>query len=803
MGLQTGVLIGSGGMGEVYRAWDPELQRPVALKYLRSSDPELIERLKREARAQARVDHPAVCQVYEVGDDGGRPYIAMQYVDGRQLDQAADAMTLEQKVFVVREVAEAVQAAHAVGLIHRDLKPANILVSEGGDGEPRPYVLDFGIAREQDVAGLTMTGQVVGTPGYLSPEQARGETTTIDRRTDVFSLGVILYELLSGRRPFDGDSQVEVLMALLEQDPIPLRQLGPTIPRDLETVVMSCLEKDRDRRYSSARELAEDLGRFLAGEPVSARPVGRTVRLIRKARRHPFAATAVVTAVVAVLALVTVAVGGWIKYTVDLKRERNAALEASTLAEGRAAEARDIADFMLGVFEVSNPNESDGDVVTARELLDQGAERIERDLVDRPAVQARLLGVMGEAYARLGLFDAAGPLLKRAFEQLQALPEATIDARLEARVRWADLLMNRADYDGAAEVLSPVPELVADTEAVDPAVAVQSLGSFGRVLMYQGNWVQAESVMSQAIARAEQDFGVESALVGDLLSDRSVIYTDQKHWDLAIADAQRALDLREHHYGSDDPRVSTTLNNLALAFQGAGRLEDAAVIGERVLALRERQLGPEHPRTSTAMNNLGLIYKKLGQLDRAEELYLGSLAIRIRLLGEADPRVATVLNNLAGVYRDRGDLDQAAATYRRALAIGEAALGPDHPNLCTEISGLVLISMTRGDYAEAERMGLRDLRIRELAYGPDSPNYVSSLRTLAANQIALGKLTEAEANLTRARRIAVAAWGEDNDRVAWIDQVQVDLDRARSEGIAAQGVPGLEVVGEDRRPAGH
>ncbi|HSM52545.1 MAG TPA: serine/threonine-protein kinase, partial [Thermoanaerobaculia bacterium] len=198
------VRIGAGGMGEVFKAWDPDLERWVALKYLRHDDPELVERLQHEARAQARVIHPGVCRVYEVGSEDGRPFIAMEYVDGVPLDEAAVAMTLEEKVLAVRRVAEAVQAAHAAGLVHRDLKPGNILVARGEDGELRPYVLDFGIAREQEITGLTVTGQILGTPGYLSPEQARGETSSVDRRTDVWSLGVVLYELVAGCLPFPG-----------------------------------------------------------------------------------------------------------------------------------------------------------------------------------------------------------------------------------------------------------------------------------------------------------------------------------------------------------------------------------------------------------------------------------------------------------------------------------------------------------------------------------------------------------------------------------------------------------------------
>ncbi len=477
---ETAIPVGSGGMGEVFKAWDPDLERHIALKYLRHDDPVLVERLMREARAQARVDHPSVGKVYEVGEDEGRPFIAMEYVDGVPLDMAAADLSVEQKVLLVKQVAEAVQAAHSAGLIHRDLKPANILVADR-DGRPHPYVLDFGIARLEEVAGLTMTGQVMGTPGYLSPEQARGEVATLDRRTDVFSLGVVLYELLGGARPFPGDSNVEILMRLIEDEPEPLRKMAPKLPKDLETVVMTCLEKDPDRRYPSAKALADDLGRFLAGDPVEARPIGGWERLVRRARKNPVAASALAAAILALVALIAVSIGGWVKYTEDLKRERNAAVAARAEAERNASEANEVTDFLVGVFAISDPDESHGEAVTAREILDRGAERIELELADRPETQARLLGIMGEVYTRLGLYDRALPLLEQALDRVTAIPGHPVETELEARVRLADLCANQFDLDRAAELLAPVQRMIADTPGLDPTVAAQTLGSVGRV----------------------------------------------------------------------------------------------------------------------------------------------------------------------------------------------------------------------------------------------------------------------------------------------------------------------------------
>ncbi|HEX9942030.1 MAG TPA: protein kinase [Thermoanaerobaculia bacterium] len=277
-------LLGAGGMGTVYKAFDPTLGRWVALKFLHRNDAAQTGRFLREARAQARIGHPNVCQVHEVGEVEGRPYIAMQYIEGRSLAELTEELPLDIKVRLVRDVARAVHAAHRTGLIHRDLKPGNILLAREESGALHPYVVDFGLAREQDETGLSRTGIISGTPAYISPEQAQGHS--LDRRTDVYSLGIVLYELLAGRTPFSGGNVARLLVQLVQQDPKPLRQVDPRIPEDLETIVAKCLEKDPARRYESARDLAEDLDRFLDGEPIRARPAGWAYRTRKRLRKH-------------------------------------------------------------------------------------------------------------------------------------------------------------------------------------------------------------------------------------------------------------------------------------------------------------------------------------------------------------------------------------------------------------------------------------------------------------------------------------------------------------------------------------
>ncbi|HZI16142.1 MAG TPA: serine/threonine-protein kinase, partial [Myxococcus sp.] len=307
---QGGRLLGQGGMGQVFLAYDPLLRRNIALKFVKGDDAELVRRLLAEARAQARVKHERICQVYEVGEVQGRPYIAMQYVDGQSLSQLADTLTLEQKVLVLREAAEGVQAAHRAGLIHRDLKPSNILVERTEDGRLKPYVMDFGLARDWREMGHTAPGSVLGTPCYMSPEQARGEVSGLDRRADVYSLGATLYTLLVGQPPLSGANNLEVLNNIATREPRPPRQLKPDVPVDLEAIVLKCLEKDRAARYDSVRALIEELDRFLAGEPVRARPTSAWQRLRRKARKHRLL-VGVASAALLVVALAL----GWAAFT--------------------------------------------------------------------------------------------------------------------------------------------------------------------------------------------------------------------------------------------------------------------------------------------------------------------------------------------------------------------------------------------------------------------------------------------------------------------------------------------------------
>lgn len=294
-------LLGEGGMARVYKAFDPKLNRYVALKFIRTDDETLKKRLLREARAQAQIEHDYVCKIYEVGEVDGRSYIAMQLIQGMTFQKLAPEMTLEQKVVIMQYVSDAVQSAHKIGIIHRDIKPSNIMVERKEDGSFRPYVMDFGIAREISDPSLTATNVIVGTPAFMAPEQMLSDSRTIDRRVDIYALGATLYFVLAGQPPFRG-SGMDLFVQVASHEPVPLKKSIPSIPDDLDIIVSKCLEKDPSQRYDSARALSEDLKRYLEGEPILAHRASLKYRLIKKIKKNKTVAAILAMASMIILA---------------------------------------------------------------------------------------------------------------------------------------------------------------------------------------------------------------------------------------------------------------------------------------------------------------------------------------------------------------------------------------------------------------------------------------------------------------------------------------------------------------------
>lgn len=384
--------LGEGGMGRVFLALDPRLKRHVAIKFVRSSDANSVERFLNEAQTQARVTHNNLCKVYEVGEVDGRPYIVMQYIDGLALNLLGPELGLEQKLVLIRDVAEGLQHAHRCGLIHRDIKPSNIIVENAPGQGYRPVVLDFGLARQQAAPGLTVTGAVVGTPHYMPPEQARGEIHILDRRGDVYSLGATMYELLCGEQPFSGESSLSILFKVINDEPVSLRAKKPGIPEDVDTICLKCLEKNPEKRYDSARALADDINRYLEGEPIKARRASLIYQLRKRAAKHK---GTVITGAVLLVVLLIVMIWSW-RQQARIRSEAQLALQFGQ-------EVQEMEDDLRKVYLIPLH-----DIREQRAMLETRVDRFR----ERTAKVGKLgIGpgnyALGSAYLALERFDPA------------------------------------------------------------------------------------------------------------------------------------------------------------------------------------------------------------------------------------------------------------------------------------------------------------------------------------------------------------------------------------------------------------
>jgi serine/threonine-protein kinase len=540
--------LGAGGMAEVVRAYDEQLQRHVALKFLHIQHPALTERLLREARLQARVEHPNICRVYDAGELDGRPYIAFQLVDGPTLDRASPGLRLEEKVLLARKAAEAVHAAHRLGLIHRDLKPSNILVEKTEEGW-HPLVTDFGLAKEVAAPSLSVTGSITGTPHYMAPEQVRGDGHAVDRRTDVYGLGATLYELLCGRPPFEGEAAVDVMVKVLADEPPSPRILRPSIPRDLETIVLKCLEKNPDRRYESARALAEDLGRFLDGSPIEARRAGAGYRLRKIVRRNRLLASVSAAALVAVLAL-----GGlWFQARMRANEQARAAQRF-----GRDLEQAESVLRFGRLLPLHDTRREKGMVLDS-------VRRIEKEMADQGApAQGPGNAAIGRALMALERHEEARGRLEKAWELGYRGPDAAYALGRVLGALYQAELAQTARLGG--KELKEARRREIERTLRDPALKYLALGRTSRVdsaAYLEGLFALYEGRMGDALDRARE---AESSLPwlyeaillqGDVHLKRAMDAQDRGEWDLGLAslsDARREYE-RAAEVGHSDARL--------------------------------------------------------------------------------------------------------------------------------------------------------------------------------------------------------------------------------------------------------
>jgi eukaryotic-like serine/threonine-protein kinase len=700
-------VLGEGAMGLVYEAEETgSVRRRVALKVIRAglNSKEVIARFEAERQTLALMNHPGIARVLNAGTtEAGQPFFAMELVRGLPITEYCDAhrSSIKRRLELFTAVCQAVQHAHQKGVIHRDLKPSNILVADQDD-TPQPKIIDFGIAKAlgpqlTEKTLLTQWGQAIGTPAYMSPEQAESSGVDVDTRADIYSLGVVLYEVLVGRLPVDpseiGIHTFFVRLKLRETNPpLPSARLltvgrdGPAIAAargttpaslraevrgDIDWIVMKALEPDRSRRYATTIALAADIQHYLANEPVAARPPSTGYRIGKFVRRNRTRVAAAAIASAAVLAGAVFSAFAW----------RRAAREATA--------AREVTDFLVNLFSVSDPGEARGGKVTAREILDKGALRIRRDLAAEPLLQGRLMGTMGRVYQSLGLYPSADSLLKDAL-----------------RVREREFGAN------------------------DTSVAT-TLAALGDVARARGDFADAERYYDRALAIQEKAIGPRSAAVATTLAGLASVRIEQGRNVEAESICVRVLAIDERARGPDDPQTARDLMRLALVYWGEQRLPEAEPLMRRALAIQQRALGADHPDVAATHNNLGVLYETLGRYGDALAEYEITLASFEKTLGPDHPDVAAVLNNLGETYWKMGRFAEAEPPFRRALAIKERTLAPGHPGIAVTLNGLAGLLRDEGRYGEAAPLYRRALEIRVRALGEKNPDTEETRRDYA------------------------------------------------------------------------
>ena len=711
-------------MGEVWLAeQSAPVERQVALKIIKAGryDKSALIRFDLERQALAMMEHPAIARVFDAGSTAeGQPYFAMEYVPGLPITEYCDEKRLSpsERLLIFTKVCEGVQHAHQKAIIHRDLKPTNILVVEV-DGKPVPRIIDFGLAKaisEQSQRGtlVTRAGGLVGTPGYMSPEQMDPMVADVDTRADVYSLGVVLYELLTGVLALDAKQWEskpfhEVLRQVHEEEPTSPstrlisdpaaaaiaekrstdpRELASMLRGDLDWITLKALERDRTRRYGTPTELAADLGRYLRNEPVIARPPTLVYRTKKYVQRHKFGVAAATAA-----AFLLVAFG--VMQAIQLRR--------TTRERDRADR---VMKFMTGMFKVSNPSEARGNAVTAREILDRSSKDIETGLRKDPELQAQLMGTMAQTYAGLGLYGRAQDLVEHAHAIQSSLFGERKRETLASESYLAQLLRAQGHLPEAEKLLQTTIETQRQVLGPNDPDTLASMDRLGYVYENEARHSNAESLFRQILS-----------------AERKVL-------------------------GPDDPQTLGTLNELAEVLTPQGRYAEADQIYGELVAAQKRTLGPDHPATLLSMSHAAENLEEEGRLPEAEELYSNVIAAQRRVVGPEHPQTLRAMTMLAVTMMKEGRYAEADKLQSQVIEIKARVLGPTHTSTLQSMEMEALCLSREGRYADSEKM-FRD--VIETAEKTDQPATVAEAwYNFACTEAARGRPDEAFADLNHA-----------------------------------------------------
>ncbi len=797
--LQT---IGEGGMGVVYEAEQSRpVRRRVAIKVVKAGmdTRQVVARFETERQALAVMKHPHIAHMLDAGaTEDGRPYFVMERVHGEPITDYCDRhrLTTRERVRLFLQAASAVQHAHQKGVVHRDLKPSNMLV-EVADGRPVLKIIDFGIAKAvgvglTDAPFVTQLGQIVGTPAYMSPEQAEGSELDVDTRTDIYSLGVVLYELLAGALPFDRGmfarpdfvfqyllrdtdaptpsarfaSLAETQLTVARNRRTEVRALRRELRGDLDWIVMKAMEKDRTRRYETPQAFGHDLERYLDCEPVEARPPTMTYRTSRFVRRHRLA-------VASAAAIATLLVGGSVALSV----------QAANLARERDT-AQEMASFLENLFEATDPYAGERrDTLNISQFVRLGAERVRSDLTGRPEVQARMYVVLGKVFRNLGRYDESRPLLTDALALYEKAGGPDSSEAVGTQEILGFLERDMGDAKSSAATLEAVVAARRETgTARELGTALLGLGNARQDL---GEFDAAEAAYQEALTTFESDLGPDADKTMQALNNLATVRVRKGDYAGAEPAFRRALEAGRRSLGPDHPNTLSFANNLAFVLQDLNRLDEAeALYRDNLERVRARFEAPS-PEIARVLNNLGSVLLEEGDATHAEA-YLGeALEMRRAVYGPSHPAVAATLSNVASAKDRLGDDAGAEAAWREALRILEATAGPSNPRVATVLVGLGRLAHERGRHADATSWYRRAEAIRLAALGNDHPLTASLRIDLGRDLIEVGKVDEAERVLSASYRALQTRGREETANLKLVLGYLLDLAARRGDGVAA------------------
>ncbi len=814
-------LLAEGGMGSVYEAEQESPHRTVALKVIKPghADEEMIRRFEQESQALGRLQHPGIAQIYEAGraetPSGAQPFIAMEFVQGIPLAAYAvqHNLSMRQRLELVQKVCDAVHHAHQRGLIHRDLKPGNILV----DGNGQPKVLDFGIAQMADqqaeMTRQTNVGQLIGTLPYMSPEQVVGDPYEIDTRTDVYALGVILYELLAERLPYVLAKKPlhEALQVIREQEPTRLSSVNRTCRGDIETIVQKALEKDKSRRYASAAGLAGDIRRYLNDEPITAHPPSAMYQARKFARRYR-------TAVAGVAAVFVVLVAGVIASSVESvrakraevtarqaesqaesqrdravtaektaseerdravtaekaatesrdralkaeaisKQERDLALAAQKRADNEAATAKAIDEFLrndllrqASAVGQDAGAEADPDI-KVRTVLDRAAGRVAGRFTGKPQVEASIEDTIGQTYFDLGLYAQAKNHLQRALQLNQSALGSDNVATLGVAEKLGETYRSAGDLAKAEALLKETVARSVKTRGQDDPMTLKAMGILGDVLIMESKLGEAETLLNDVLERDKRVLGPYHETTLDNMGILARVYFMQGKLPETEQMLLATIDGQKRTFGPDHPYTLTTMNNLAVVYQRDSKFDEAEKLYQQVIASQKKVNGPEHPETLNSMGNLGVLYSVEGKYPQAAAQDSQVLEILRKQLGPEHPTVMSVMSNLAVVNLGEHNYAEAERLEKTVLEMRTKVLGPEHVDTLDSMKILGAVYEAQGKYSEAEPLLTKALELRRKVSGPKHPETLDLMNKVGELRVDQGRFAEAETVLKEALEI--------------------------------------------------